>query len=226
MPLAPGPPDPEASGQQLTLYRVGWEQFVTINDALDERPGLRMIFCDGRLTFLKPSRRHEWFAGRLGELTVAVASGLRILWETAGRSTFRREELKVGVEGDKTFYCARHAEVMQGPRGIDLTVQPPPDLAIEVEVGRVTDQATTVWGRLGVPEVWRFGLDAMQFDFGLRGNDGSYVLSNHSRMFPTLTPEDVVNQMRLAERIGTSAWYRQLDDWVRKEIRPRHGGGG
>jgi Uma2 family endonuclease len=226
MPPTLGPPDPEASGQQLTLYRVGWEQYVTINDALEERPGLRMIFCDGTLTFLKPSRRHEWLAGRLSDLTVAVASGLGILWEDAGRSTFRRGDLKVGVEGDKTFYFARHAEVMKGPRDIDLTVQPPPDLAIEVEVRRATDQAATVWGRLGVPEVWRFGPDAMQLDFGLLGEDGSYALSDRSRVFPTLAAEDVVNQVRLAARIGTTAWYRQLDDWVRKDVWPRRGGGG
>jgi hypothetical protein len=160
---------------------------------------------------MKPSRSHEWFAGRLSELTVAVASGLGILWEDAGRSTFRREDLKVGVEGDKTFYFARHAEVMKGPRDIDLTVQPPPDLAIEVEVSRVTDQATTVWGRLGVPEVWRFGPDTKQLVFGLRDDDGNYVLSELSRAFPTCR-RGRRQPVRLAERTGVQ-WYRQLDDW-------------
>src|SRR5207302_5325881 len=143
----------------------------------------------GTLTFIKPSRRHEWFAGRLSELAVAVASGLGILWEDAGRATFRRDDLKVGVEGDKTFYFARHAEVMRGPRDIDLTVQPPPDLAIEVEVSHLTDEAMTVWGRLGVPEVWRFGPNAEQFDFRLRGEDGIYTRFERSRALPGLTAE-------------------------------------
>ncbi len=93
---------------------------------------------------------------RLGHLVVALADGLE---DVLGRRRFRdipTAAKKGGVEGDKTFYFGEHAEKMKGPQDIDLDVQPPPDLAIEVEVSHSADDAVIVWGRLGVPEVWRF----------------------------------------------------------------------
>ncbi len=70
-----------------------------------------------------------------------------------------------GVEGDKTFYFGEHARTMKGPKDIDLDVQPPPDLAIEVEVTHSADDAVIGWGRLGVPEVWRFDPIALRMLF-------------------------------------------------------------
>ena len=221
-----GATDTEANGQRIEIYGVSWECYVTINDALSERSGLKMIFCDGTLTMLKRSRAHLWYAGRLCELAVAVASGVRILWESAGGATFRRKDVNAGLEGDRTLYFGKHAELMKGPRDIDLAVQPPPDLAIEVDVSYTAGAAMAAWGRLGVPEVWRFGPASDEFGFWLRRGDGSYVSSEHGLAIPVLTIEDVVAQMRLAERIGASAWYGQLDDWVRKVVRPRLQGGG
>ena len=124
---------------------------MKISDALDDQPGLRMIYCDGRLVFAGESRRHDWFAERLGEFVKAMARGLGIPWEDAGGATFRRENMYAGLEGDKTFYFGEHAVLMRGPLDIDLAAQPPPDLAVEVEVSHSADAAVVAWGR-----PWRF----------------------------------------------------------------------
>ena len=115
-----------------------------------------MIYCDGRLTLVGKSRKHYWYAERLGELAKAVARGSRIPWEDAGTATFRLESMKAGLEGDKTFYVGNNAELMRGPLDIDLDVQPAPDLAIEVEVSHAADAALVAWERLGVSEICRF----------------------------------------------------------------------
>ena len=148
------------------------------------------------------SRRHDWYAERLGELVMAMAAGLGIPWEDAGQATFRRERMEAGLEGDKTFYLGDHAERMRGPQDIDLDVQPPPDLAIEVEVSHSADDAMVAWGRLGVPEVWRFdpsrGIHLLRLD----RTDGTYDAVDRSLVFPMLTPADVVEQMRRANELG------------------------
>ena len=148
--------DVETSEQRFILGAIDWGSYVTISDALEEHLGIRLIYCDERLTLVAKSRKHDWHAERLGELAKAMARASRIPWEDAGTATFRRESLNAGLEGDKTFYLGEHAVQMRGSHDIDLTVQSPPDLAIEVRVAHSADTALVAWGRLGVPEVWRF----------------------------------------------------------------------
>jgi Uma2 family endonuclease len=207
--------------QRIVLPGLSWEEYVAINDAIVERPNIRMFYCDGRLTLLTESRKHGWYGERLGQLVVELATGLKMIIEDAASATFRRRAKKGGVEGDKTFYFGEHAVRMKGSQDIDLNVQPPPDLAIEVEVSHSADDAVITWGRLGVPEVWRFDPIAMECSFWSRRPDGTYDRIERSLAFPALTPDDVVEQMRRADELGMGEWYSNLRRWVRKVIVPR-----
>ena len=197
------------------LRGISWDLYERVNDAMGEGRSPRMIFCDGSLTIVVTSRTHDWYAERLGDLVKGVAQGLGIAWEDAGQATFRRKDMNSGLEGDKTFYLAEHAELMKGPRNIDLEVQPPPDLAIEVEVSHPAEAAMAAWSRLGVPEVWRFDPVSDQFGFWLRQEDGRYESSDRGLGFSILTVADILDQMRLACDLGASQWHAQLRDWVR-----------
>ena len=206
------------------LSPISWRQYETVLQAFPEQAGLRITYLDGRLTLLSPKRRHDWHERALGQIVKAVASGLGIEWEPSGHTTYRREDVHSGVEGDETFYFGAHAEIMRGPVDVDLSTQPPPDLAIEVEVTHRADDSISVWGRLGVPEVWRFHVDRGTLIFGVRQDDGRYETVSHSAAFPELEPNDVLAQLRLAAQLGSSRWYAQLDGWVRDVVLPRRGG--
>ena len=65
-------------------------------------------------------------------------------------ATLRRIDLDDGVEPDSSFYIA-HEREMRVKRILDLTVDPPPDLAIEVEVTRRLGARKTIYRELGVP---------------------------------------------------------------------------
>ncbi len=223
--IAPSPID-SGGDQCIVLRGLSWQQYVAINDAVVDPPNLRMIYCDGRLTLLTESRKHGWYAERLAEFVKFLAQELGIVWEDAASATYRRKEKKGGVEGDKTFYFAEHAELMRGARNIDLKTQPPPDLAIEVEVTHSADDAVIVWGRLGVPEVWRFDPIEEEFGFWVRRDDGTYERAEHSLAFPMLTAADLLEQMKLADQLGAGRWHAGLGAWVRKVIVPRRRKGG
>ena len=215
-------PDLFEGEQCLVLSGVDWDQYVTVNDAFPERRGLRMIYVDGSLTLLTLSRRHDWFAYQLDKIVMSVALGCGIEQEVAGSATFRREGKKVGVEGDRTYYFGAHAEIMSGPIDIDLSTQPPPDLAIEVEVTHAATKAIATYASLGVPEVWRFDARRRTLAFLVLGEDGSYRPAPRSRNLPLLAPEDVLAQLKLAEETNSfSRWFAQLNEWVRTTILPR-----
>jgi hypothetical protein len=81
------------------------------------------------------------------------------------------------------------------------------------------------WGRLGVPELWRFDAATFSCTFWNRRDDGTYEQVVRSKFLPMLDASDVSDQIRRANELGSSKWYRQLEDWVRDAIRPRIDGG-
>jgi Uma2 family endonuclease len=224
--LAPSPPaETESAGQHFVMRGTRWDAYVTISNALDEQSGVRLIYYDGRLTFMGKSRRHERLAESLDHLVLAIAVYLPIACEPSGEATYRRREKEAGVEGDRTFHFGINAQRMQGMENYDYDVDPPPDLAIEVEATHPADDAIGAWGRLGVSEVWRFDAATFTCSFWNRRDDGTYEQVMRSRFLPMLQPSDVVAQMHRARELGTPEWFRQLEDWVRDVIRPRLEGG-
>jgi Uma2 family endonuclease len=208
--------------QHLVLYGIDWDQYVTINDALPDRRGVRMIYIDGSLTILTLSRRHDWHVSYLDKIVVAVAFGCGIEQEMAGSVTFRLASEKVGVEGDRTYYFGANAEIMNGPIDIDLATQPPPDLAIEVELTHSAKKAIATYARIGVPEVWRYDVRKASLTFLILGQDRVYHPAARSLSLPLLMPEDVLGQLLLADESNSfSRWFAQLPEWVRTTILPR-----
>ena len=211
----------ETDGQRFVIPGVSWEAYVAFNDALGERSYPRMIYCAGRLTFMGKTRHHQWLSFRLGSFVAGVATILGIECEPSGEATYRRRKKEAGLERDQTFHFGRNAKRMRGPKNYNFDVDPPPDLAIEVEATHSADDAVEAWGRLGVPEVWRFDARREICTFWNRRDDGSYQQVPRSLFLPGLEPGDVEGQMRRAQEIGTVKWLGGLGAWVRKTLRPR-----
>ena len=202
----------ETAEQRFVIGAIGWDAYIAISDALDEHSGVRMVYNDGRLILMGKSRRHERLAESLDHLVLAVAAHLEIECEPSGEATFRRREREAGVEGDRTFHFGANAERMRGMENYDFEVDPPPDLAIEVEATHSADDAIAAWGRLGVPEVWRFDAATSICTFWNRGDDGKYEQVNRSMFLPMLGPFDVADQINRAKELGSSTWYVQPYD--------------
>jgi Uma2 family endonuclease len=222
---SPAAAETDTGEQRFVMRGIRWDAYVTISDALDGHSGVRLIFNNGRLTFVGKSRRHGRLAKFLDHLVLAVAAYLQIECEPSGEATYRRRDKEAGVEGDRTFHFGANAERMQGMENYDFEVDPPPDLAIEVEASHPANDAIAAWGRLGVPEVWRFDAATFTCTFWNRRDDATYDQIIRSRFLPMLDPSDVHDQLRLATELGSSKWYVQLEDWVRDVIGPRLEGG-
>ena len=66
--------------------------------------------------------------------------------------TCKREDIEKGFEPDKCFYVQNEPRMWQKME-IDLTIDPPPDLAIEIEV----TQGAIKKDRFDLRGVWRAG---------------------------------------------------------------------
>jgi len=168
-----------------------------------------------------PSHDHERYRSLLGRLIETLTLELDLPCDAAGSTTWRKQLEDRGLEPDECYYLA-NAERVSG-RKVDLEVDPPPDLAIEVEISRGAFDRLRIYAALGVPEVWRFDGEALRVE-QLQA-DGTYREVAVSPSLPFLPPEEVVRWLRLADTMGQTPWLRQFREWVRLTLAPRLGGG-
>lgn len=215
--------DPGISvGQRLDLDQIDWDTYVAINDALGDRGEPRLIYIDGQLTIMTRSRVHDWLAEHVGLFVPTAAAHLGLNCVPSGETTFRKRAKEAGLEGDRTYHFGANAIRMRRARNFDPNTDPVPDLAIEIEVTHSAKKAMRAWGRLGVPEVWRFDASAdWSCTFWKRKADGGYRKLASSSFLPTITPAEVVAKLLEADEIGTTAFILAVGRWVEEVVRPR-----
>lgn len=152
-PTTHAPPLREMVVQRLTLRGVPWSLYeqllAVVGDGLP-----RMTYDRGMLEMEMPSDQHEelkWIVGRFIE---AYAEESGINYRPVGSTTWRREAVEGGLEADESYYI-QHFAAVRGRR-VDLAVDPPPDLAVEIDLSPPDVEKESVYARLGVPEIWRW----------------------------------------------------------------------
>jgi Uma2 family endonuclease len=165
------------------------------------------------LEIVSPLPEHAKAKVVVSDLLKVLLDELDMPWESLGSTTFRREEMAAGIEPDDCFYI-QHQAAMVGKDRVDLAVDPPPDLVIEIDVTSTT--ALQAYEALQVPELWRYHNRALQI-FVLR--DGTYVLSPRSPTFPHIPIVEGVTQfVEMSRTAGTAPALRAFRQWVREHI--------
>lgn len=143
------------NGQQhLVLDGVSWEQYEQLLRDLGDRP-IRVTYDEGKLEIMAPLLNHERWKKYFARLIEVMCEELDIDVELAGSTTFKRKELAKGLEPDECYYV-QHADAMRGKSELDLAVDPPPDLVIEVDITSKSVPKEPIYAALGVAELWRF----------------------------------------------------------------------
>jgi Uma2 family endonuclease len=184
-------PTPDASEEPIIPNRplrqfifedVSWEYYTRTLDELD-RSGqhARVTYDRGRMEIMTVGRRHEIIKKAIGRLLEAYADESDIGIEGVGNVTCRRLDLERGLEPDECYYVT---SVYEGTDDLlDLENNPPPDLAIEVEVSKGIGTRRSTYAELGVPELWRF--DGQRVSVMALAGD-AYAPVDRSRFFPAL----------------------------------------
>ena len=197
-------------GQCLILREISWAEFEAILEELGEHRGARVAYYQGVLEIRMPLPEHEKAKIIIGEFVKILLDELEIDWEPYGSTTFKRQEMAAGLEPDDCFYI-QNAARMIGKNRLNLLVDPPPDLAIEIDVTSKTQLSAYV--ALGVPELWCYADSQLQI-FLLR--EGEYVQVKNSPTFGDLPViEGILQFLKLSEIEGASAARRAFRQWLR-----------
>lgn len=199
-------------GQRVLLKEVNWQEFEDILLELGDRRAARLAYSQGTLEIRMPLPEHEKSKVIISDLLKALLDERDIDWESLGSTTFKRQDMAFGIEPDDCFYIQNHAQMI-GKTRLDLTVDPPPDLALEVDVTSRTQ--ISAYEGLKVPEIWRFEDGKLQISL-LQG--GQYVASQTSRSVPDCPIiEGISRFVAMSRTVGTRTTLRAFRQWVKDQ---------
>jgi Uma2 family endonuclease len=147
-----------APGQRLILDNISWQEFEEILDDLGEHRHSHIAYYRGVLEFRMPLPGHERAKVLISHLLAVLLEELNLEWESLGSTTFKSQVMQAGIEPDDCFYIQNY-QAMIGKQRLDLTVDPVPDLAIEVDFTSVTQ--VSAYEALRVPEIWCYNIWAL-----------------------------------------------------------------
>ncbi|MGF1471211.1 MAG: Uma2 family endonuclease [Rubrobacteraceae bacterium] len=198
--------------QRVLLSNVSWETYEALLADHRSSSAPRFFFDRGMLEIVSPSSEHEKLNRRIAQLVLAVTEEMSIEAEDFGSTTFRREDLERGFESDSCFYI-QNEERVRGKDRIDLTVDPPPDLVIEIDITSPSINKLPIYAQLGVPEVWRY--DGEKLGILKLGDDG-YAEVPESTALPSLTGSVLTGLVERSKSSRRTVWLREVRQKVRE----------
>jgi len=193
--------------QRIVLDNISWDIYESLLLCRRDRSVPRFTYDRGQLEIVSPSAEHEQLKEKVTLLVNIVAEEIRVNLEGFGSTTFCREDLDRGFEPDACFYIENLARI-RGKKDVDLGLDPPPDLAIEIDITSSSLDKFSIMAEVGVPEVWRY-------DTGggwriLRLQRAQYAEEGESVALPGLTVEAItqlIEESRTLEPLAGRVEY-------------------
>ncbi|MHC4089359.1 MAG: Uma2 family endonuclease, partial [Planctomycetota bacterium] len=124
---------PELIAQRVILQGVSWQTYERLLADFEDSHAAHFAYDQGVLEILVPSAKHEESNRTLALLIEMLALEMEMEIRNLGSTTFKRADMLRGFEPDTCFYI-QHVEQISGKDEIDLTVDPPPDLVLEIDI--------------------------------------------------------------------------------------------
>jgi len=209
-------------GQCLLLRDVSWAGFENILTELGEHRSARVAYDNGLLEIMAPLPEREYFKETIGDAVKDIAESLNRDYESYGSTTWRQQAQQAGLEPDNCFYFQNEARI-RGKLDFDLTQDPPPDLALEIDITRKSLDRFPIYARLGVPELWCYdGRDKGGILTIYLLQENRYLPVDRSQIFPQLVIQRlpaVNTNNHPVERLARLHAYS--DDNVQGVLRPK-----
>ena len=196
-----------ASGSTVTIPNISWQEFELILQELGEDRSARLVYSKGTLEVMVPLPEHEKPKELISDIvkTLLRATGRR--YEPFGSTTFKQEGT-AGVEPDACFYIENYQRMINRRRL--QADDPPPDLAIEIDVTSKT--ILKAYEAIGVPEVWVY--DSGKLTIYLLRNE-KYLKSDISPTFPKISLIQIVpTVVERSWRVGTVQALEELEAMI------------
>jgi Uma2 family endonuclease len=201
-------------GQVVLRHKVHQDTFQQILSDLEGRSGIRLLYLEGTLELMSPKSRHALVMGTLDEAVSTIRRVMKIKVLRLPENQLKKPA-GAGAIPDCCFYMQSYERV-RGKEDIDLTIDPPPDLVIEVDIAHSSVASDPIHASMRVPEIWRYTGAEIQIR-KLEG--GSYTASEASVAFPWLPRTRLTTIVEESKTIGQTEADERFEKWVRRQKR-------
>lgn len=195
---------------RILLRHVTWQAYEAILSIRGERRSPRLSYYKGLLEFMAPLEAHENSSDLIGNFINIVVEEAGLNIKSMGSTTLNRPDLRVGAEPDKCYYIAN--ETLVRGKTVDLSVDPPPDLVIEVDITNTNLNKNFLCADLGVPELWRFNGQTLTI---YQLQDGRYQEVTISPAFPKIPKDALYQFLSDCRQQGETSAKRSFRDSLR-----------
>lgn len=200
-------------GQQILIEDVSWAMYENLLEDLGEKRNSRINYSQGTLEIMVPLPEHEDDKVIIGNLIEILLEELDIEFRNLASTTFKSPQIQQGIEADQCFYIENEAAI-RGKTRIDLSVDPPPDLAVEIDITARTKFNN--YEGLGVGELWRFNGTNLEIHV-LQGD--RYIRQNASPHFPEIPVVEMIPEYLHRSKIeGRNKTLKAFRGWVKQKI--------
>ncbi|GAP97742.1 Uma2 family endonuclease [Leptolyngbya sp. NIES-2104] len=209
---------PEVSQIQLgenrvVLHNVEWDTYEALLAAFGERSVPRLAYYHGTLEIMSPREEHENGNALVSDFIKILVEELDQNLKSMASTTLNRKDLAVGAEPDSAFYIAN--EPLVRGRRVDLNIDPPPDLVIEVDITHTDINKNALYAEMGVGEFWRYNGRILTI---YQLQEGQYVEVAASPTFSWVQKERLYQFLRNCAQKGETAAKRSLRSGIREQL--------
>ncbi|QKD83615.1 Uma2 family endonuclease [Thermoleptolyngbya sichuanensis A183] len=197
---------------RVLLHNISWEQFERLLEDLGDRRSARIAYDNGTLEIMTPLPEHEYFKEVIGNAVKDMADELALNYESYGSTTWRDRLQRAGLEPDNCFYFQNEPAV-RGRTNLDLRQDPPPDLALEIDITNKSLDRFPIYARLRVPELWCYDDGNLKI-YHLQSGD--YAEAERSLALPQLPIRELPQIIEVHRSEGRRALRQAIRQWARR----------
>jgi Uma2 family endonuclease len=198
-----------APANHAVLPNISWQTYQAMLTDMGDRRSIRLNYDHGVLEIKMPSALHEVINRLLARIVGVLAEELNLPLKEFGSVTLNRHDLQKGAEPDSSFYI-QNCDRIQGGR-VDLTVDPPPDLVIEIDITNSSSRSFAIYQQLGIPEIWRYANGTVKI---YQLQNGKYQENEFSSIFAMLSGKVLDSFLRMLDTEDNTSIVRAVRKWL------------
>ncbi|HKQ80397.1 MAG TPA: Uma2 family endonuclease [Blastocatellia bacterium] len=183
-------------GEPAIFHNVSWQEYEQLLDELVERSGVRLSYDGGTLEIMTISTEHDFYGEMLQNLVRLLSLRLKFKFRSFGHATMKKSKAQKGKEPDGCFFI-KSCDLIGRRKLLDFENDPPPDIAVEIDLSTKSIPKLPIYLAPQVPEVWIYNGSALTV---YRLSDQGYMSIERSEELPVLTSRLLTNFLNEAEQ--------------------------